>query len=275
MVRAVCLLVLVAVFCTASGYSNLRVRSWQRPVICPNRVVQCPVGSTCCPNGTDGGYGCCHKLNAVCCGDGIHCCEQGTTCDLSTFACMPSVPATVSPEVAKIVLGTVIQRPKKLMITCPDGGQCEPGNTCCGVSDGWMCCPRPNAVCCGAQGQCCPHGFTCDGGFCVISTKRLVTVVPANVVDEGRYDHDPYEQGQYASRNAMCPGSRSECPDGDTCCRRSNGDYGCCPLPNARCCSDGQHCCPSGYNCGNGKCESRSRTAISALSLEYALRKQR
>ena len=33
-------------------------------------------------------------------------------------------------------------------------------------------------------------------------------------------------------RNVVCPGGKSECPDGNTCCQLSSGQYGCCPLPN-------------------------------------------
>ena len=49
------------------------------------------------------------------------------------------------------------------------------------------------------------------------------------------------------------------CPDGgqcaanNTCCLDSQATaYLCCPLPNAVCCSDGQHCCPIGYACDVG-----------------------
>ena len=46
------------------------------------------------------------------------------------------------------------------------------------------------------------------------------------------------------------------CPDGNTCCRLSSGQWGCCPVPNAECCNDHVHCCPSGYTCqtGTGEC---------------------
>ena len=44
----------------------------------------------------------------------------------------------------------------------------------------------------------------------------------------------------------------SACPDGSTCCELASGGYGCCPLPNAVCCSDGVHCCPNGYTCSDG-----------------------
>ena len=33
-------------------------------------------------------------------------------------------------------------------------------------------------------------------------------------------------------RNVVCPGGTASCPDGNTCCKLSSGEYGCCPLPN-------------------------------------------
>ena len=53
----------------------------------------------------------------------------------------------------------------------------------------------------------------------------------------------------------MCP-DNGECPDGNTCCKKSSGDYGCCPQANGVCCSDGSHCCPAGYTCNlqDGTC---------------------
>ena len=29
----------------------------------------------------------------------------------------------------------------------------------------------------------------------------------------------------------VCPDGKSECQDGNTCCKTSSGGYGCCPLP--------------------------------------------
>ena len=43
--------------------------------------------------------------------------------------------------------------------------------------------------------------------------------------------------------NQVCPDQQSVCPDGTTCCELESGAYGCCPLPNAVCCSDKEHCC--------------------------------
>ena len=52
-------------------------------------------------------------------------------------------------------------------------------------------------------------------------------------------------------KDVQCDGTH-ECPSGNTCCKLESGEWGCCPLPNAVCCSDHQHCCPSGYTCGSG-----------------------
>eukprot|EP01097_Dermamoeba_algensis_P000157 TRINITY_DN1059_c0_g1_i1.p1 TRINITY_DN1059_c0_g1~~TRINITY_DN1059_c0_g1_i1.p1 ORF type:complete len:111 (+),score=10.82 TRINITY_DN1059_c0_g1_i1:59-391(+) len=52
----------------------------------------------------------------------------------------------------------------------------------------------------------------------------------------------------------------SSCPDNDTCCELAQGGYGCCPYPQATCCSDGLHCCPSGTTCNiqNGTCSQQN-----------------
>ncbi|XP_037508629.1 progranulin [Rhipicephalus sanguineus] len=47
-----------------------------------------------------------------------------------------------------------------------------------------------------------------------------------------------------------CPDG-SLCDTGDTCCKLRSGKYSCCPLPNAVCCEDQEHCCPSRYRCDN------------------------
>lgn len=50
----------------------------------------------------------------------------------------------------------------------------------------------------------------------------------------------------------MCADGKSQCPRGNTCCKLATGEYGCCPLPKAVCCADHMHCCPNGYECGDG-----------------------
>ena len=36
----------------------------------------------------------------------------------------------------------------------------------------------------------------------------------------------------YQVENVICPGSASQCPDGNTCCKLASGEWGCCPIPN-------------------------------------------
>ena len=45
--------------------------------------------------------------------------------------------------------------------------------------------------------------------------------------------------------NVPC-GDGTSCSSGTTCCKLSSGQWGCCPYPEAVCCDDGEHCCPSG-----------------------------
>lgn len=51
-----------------------------------------------------------------------------------------------------------------------------------------------------------------------------------------------------SAQSVVCPDD-SYCPDGNTCCQLGGGQYGCCPFPDAVCCSDGERCCPNGYTC--------------------------
>ncbi|KAL1436989.1 hypothetical protein MTO96_049009 [Rhipicephalus appendiculatus] len=53
-----------------------------------------------------------------------------------------------------------------------------------------------------------------------------------------------------AASQKTCPDG-SLCDTGDTCCKLRSGKYSCCPLPNAVCCEDQEHCCPSRYRCDN------------------------
>ena len=68
--------------------------------------------------------------------------------------------------------------------------------------------------------------------------------------------------------NVVCPGGQVQCPDGSTCCKLSSGQWGCCPLPNAVCCSDGEHCCPQVYTCdvSAGTCSQRGEITDSFLN---------
>ena len=198
-------------------------------VICPDGQSECPDGDTCCKL-SSGQWGCCPLPNAVCCSDGQHCCPNGYTCDVQAGTC------TKQNEIMSWV-----SKPPSISsvknVICPDGlSECPDGDTCCKLSFWqWACCPLPNAVCCSDGQHCCPNGYTCYAGTCTKQNEIMSWVSKRPSIS--------------SVKNVICPDGQSECPDGDTCCKLSSGQWGCCPLPNAVCCSDGQHCCPNGYTC--------------------------
>ncbi|PFX28352.1 Granulin [Stylophora pistillata] len=229
-------------------------------VVCPDGESECPDGTTCCKLST-GQYGCCPLPNAVCCSDGVHCCPNGYTCDVSAGTCTQG--SSSIPMVQK--LAALMREKNGSNVVCPDGqSECPDGNTCCKLSSGqYGCCPYPNAVCCSDGEHCCPNGYTCDvsAGTCTQGSSSMPMV-----------QRLPALKREKDASNVVCPGGQSECPDGNTCCRLSSGQYGCCPLPNAVCCSDGKHCCPNGYTCdvSAGTCKQGS-SSIASLQMHAAL----
>ncbi|KAI0219887.1 Progranulin [Lamellibrachia satsuma] len=202
-------------------------------VTCPDKS-QCPGMSTCCQE-SSGRYGCCPLVNATCCPDKLHCCPQGFRCQADKCVRQTiSVPATThTRHAAKMPVGGSA-------IKCPDSNmECPDGTTCCEIlkTKKYGCCPKPNAVCCADGVHCCPQGTKCDdkAGACAKAIPWFTKVTA----------HPPSKK----SNSVICPDQQHECPDMNTCCRLSTGEWGCCPLPKAVCCKDGQHCCPYGYTC--------------------------
>ena len=235
--RAVILFLAAACAVSASPFAP-------KNVICPDGQTECPDGNTCCKL-TSGQWGCCPLPNAVCCSDGEHCCPQGYTCDVSAGTC--------TRQDHSIPFFTKIQAQEKgESVVCPDGtSTCPDGNTCCKLTSGqWGCCPLPNAVCCSDHEHCCPQGYTCDvsAGTC---TRQDHTIPFFTKI-----------QAQEKGESVVCPDGQSECPDGNTCCKLTSGQWGCCPLPSAVCCSDHEHCCPQGYTCdvSAGTCTQQGRS---------------
>ncbi|XP_003382695.1 PREDICTED: prestalk protein-like [Amphimedon queenslandica] len=211
-------------------------------VDCPDGG-SCPDNNTCCLTGVDK-YGCCPQPNAVCCADKVHCCPKDFSCNTADHTCTKGV--SVIPMMKKLpTLGS----PTKLKgVVCPNGkNECPDGSTCCSKGDaGYGCCPLANAVCCADQTHCCPNGFSCDAsnGTCV---KEAPVFSALHKVFQPLYNSKVKEN--------VCPDGQSECSDINTCCKTDTGKYGCCELPQATCCSDMKHCCPSGYICNSdGSC---------------------
>ena len=217
---------------TLVAIKNPPAISKPQSVICPDRASICPDEYTCCRNVT-GGYGCCPHVDAVCCDDDKHCCPAGYTCDLISESC--NGEGVIMPLFEKQPAAVSVPR----NIVCPDGkSQCSDKSTCCLLESGlYGCCPLKNAVCCGDGKHCCPNDYACDmkTGKC---TDRDVTMP--------LFKKQPAIN---APRNHLCPDGYSVCSDNNTCCLLASGQYGCCPLPNAMCCGDGEHCCPEGYTC--------------------------
>ncbi|XP_067650536.1 zonadhesin-like isoform X2 [Haliotis asinina] len=229
-----------------------------RPLPKPSSIqcgggFECPDGNTCCRMVT-GQWGCCPMPQAVCCPDRIHCCPQGSTC--SAGSCI-SDSITVPWAVKTLATRTVLKTPDPGVFTCNGTQkQCNDGDTCCRAAQGYMaCCTFSNAVCCSDGTHCCPQGTTCDveSGHCLQSdNERSIALTLKKVVSQA-----------VDVNNVMCD-STYECPDGNTCCKLSSGQWGCCPLPKAVCCSDGIHCCPEGTTCdtASGKCNKQDGLSI-------------
>ncbi|TNN68975.1 Granulin [Liparis tanakae] len=256
-----------------------------RAVVCPDRESECPDGTTCCQL-ADGSWGCCLFPEAVCCKDKRHCCPEGTTCDLQHARCQSatrgsspmlekrparrtgnhSAPSegSVVPPVGSVVppVGSVVPPvgsvvPPVGSVTCPGGeSSCPDGYTCCLQRGGaYGCCPYAQAVCCSDQLHCCPPDTECDleHGVCKADGAASETA--------------PLRRLTAASGDVECPDA-TWCPAQTTCCKTTSGEYGCCPMPNAVCCSDLLHCCPEGTDCdvAHGACiNARGESAVTTL----------
>ncbi|XP_049522714.1 LOW QUALITY PROTEIN: progranulin-like [Dermacentor silvarum] len=227
-------------------------------VRCPDGNY-CRDGQTCCLL-TTGHYGCCPFRHAQCCSDHKSCCPEGYQCKVSTHQCVHATSNHTVAMVAKV--GVVTGAPRQVEVDanelsvqnarCPDGSYCRDDQTCCLLTTGhYGCCPFRNAQCCSDHTSCCPEGYQCQVSMhkCVLATSNH-TVAMAKKVDP----IDPTLLSVAIPRNGPlvneipCPDG-NYCPDGQTCCALSSGHYGCCPYPDAVCCSDHTSCCPEGYHC--------------------------
>ncbi|XP_028279248.1 progranulin-like isoform X1 [Parambassis ranga] len=147
-------------------------------------------------------------------------------------------------------------------IKCPDGNTCSDSATCCRTRLGYSCCPYPNAVCCSDLAHCCPSGFHCNLAtqMCEKADQPWLNI-PMVKKEAGEevstldLSVSPFQElkdslapEQTEASVVHCDNYHS-CPDGTTCCRHPKGVWFCCPYSSGRCCLDGFHCCPYGYDC--------------------------
>ncbi|XP_035379745.1 granulin a isoform X8 [Electrophorus electricus] len=212
-----------------------------------NDTVACLDGTTCCKT-AQGDWACCPLPQAVCCEDFIHCCPQGTKCNLAAETCddaSGSVP-WLKKEPTRPIRGQKVPETKGSDVPCNDTVACLDGTTCCKTAQGdWACCPIPKAVCCEDFIHCCPQGTKCNlAAETCDDTSGSVPWLKKEPTRPIRGQKVPETKGSDVPCNDTVA-----CLDGTTCCKTAQGDWACCPLPQAVCCEDFIHCCPQGKKC--------------------------
>nr|XP_015831372.2 granulin a [Nothobranchius furzeri] len=211
--------------------------------------TSCPDDTTCCFIASLKKWGCCPLPKAVCCSDGAHCCPSDYQCDESQTSCIKN--EVVIPWYTKIPATINVQAiPSSVQSKCPKL------KSCCRLFTGeWGCCPLQNAVCCSDMEHCCPQGYTCD--IISKSCQRVIMLEVETIPLTPVYQLEHHLQ-LTKHRDILCD-DHIKCKDGETCCRASATSWGCCPSPNAVCCSDMKRCCPTGYRCAaEGTCSQNS-----------------
>ncbi|TKS91421.1 Granulins Proepithelin [Collichthys lucidus] len=230
--------------------------------------TSCPRSSTCCFMSSSQKWGCCPLPKAVCCADGNHCCPSDYRCDESKTSCTKG--EVVIPWYTKLPATTGVQAEPNSM-QCDGQTQCPDHTTCCKLVTGqWGCCPLENAVCCPDKEHCCPQGYTCNiaSNCCQKVIMLQLESLPLTPVFLPEHHPEP------SVSEVKCD-DQTSCEDGETCCRTSATTWGCCPYPNAVCCSDMLHCCPTGYTCtGAGDCTQDPRLHWLNWRIFYANKKR-
>ncbi|KAK2833033.1 hypothetical protein Q5P01_016922 [Channa striata] len=233
-------------------------------------TASCEDGTTCCKTKT-GEWACCPLPEAVCCDDHEHCCPSGTTCDLATLSCqstlnlapsklkMPAFTKPASTTVATTTQSQVTEEEKDSVeekVRCDEQTSCPRDTTCCFMASAkkWGCCPLPQAVCCNDGNHCCPKDYKCN--------DQRTSCIKGEVVIPW-YTKLPATTGIQAHPSTERCDDLNQCPQHTTCCQLSPGQWGCCPLPNAVCCPEKEHCCPEGFTCNIA-----SKTCQKLLTLE-------
>ncbi|XP_022247686.1 granulins-like isoform X2 [Limulus polyphemus] len=254
----------------------------KRNTLCPDLEHECPFGATCCLMSNGDEYGCCPLPNAVCCDDHKHCCPESYRCDITFGQCVKNYFNSSKP----IIL-------KENSVICPGGEyQCPDYYTCCLLyGDVYGCCSIPNAVCCSDHQHCCPQGTVCDvqHGKCIQKLHLVEMQTKTNFMNVKQGSKFKFikmweisnktkllnnKEAKGSISKILCPDGQYECPDEYTCCKLPNGQWGCCPLPDAVCCANHINCCPKGSVCNpeTGGCNFVSNITIPWVKKIPALR---
>uniref|UniRef100_A0A669BEC1 Progranulin n=1 Tax=Oreochromis niloticus TaxID=8128 RepID=A0A669BEC1_ORENI len=147
-------------------------------------------------------------------------------------------------------------------ITCPDGSTCPNTATCCKAKIGFACCPHAHAMCCADLVHCCPSGYRCnlvtmkcqklDQPWLTIPMVKKEAAEKPNTPELPGTPLQELKESQVPdpiNSSVVYCDSYTYCPDGTTCCRHPQGGWTCCPYSPGKCCLDGYHCCPIGFDC--------------------------
>eukprot|EP00116_Pleurobrachia_bachei_P004327 sb/3464589/ len=227
-------------------------------------------GKKCCPVKNKSGvtltHLCCPYDSGVCCG--AWCCPSHQTCNTNITATSPRLCLERSLRSAA-PRGDPVSAPRSVVDPlsvvnpvsgttrglCPHGVQnpCDKGQTCCMQQDQTVTCsPFPNATCCEDGIHSCPTNYTCqpETNVCLPPeppAKSVMDRVPLGKKRPASYRNVTDSNNSNIS-TIICD-EEMECRNWETCCRLPDGGYGCCPFAKAVCCSDREHCCPTGHWC--------------------------
>lgn len=190
---------------------------------------------------------------ALRCPDGTECQDESTCCKLRAgrYGCCPmeevgfSIITESKTPVMKSEALSSSGSSNSSTVQCDHQYYCPYNDICCREMSGlWSCCSA-QSVCCYSGTQCCPKN-----NMDRITASSPPLTYPSEPI-EGKLLQGTEIQSNIISNDATiihCD-SMHFCPSGQTCCRLPNGNWGCCPHPEANCCKDGLHCCPRGTRC--------------------------
>ncbi|XP_042187867.1 progranulin-like [Callorhinchus milii] len=237
------------------------IESHSTKVFC-DAIHYCQGGNTCCRNRT-GEWACCGYPQATCCANGLNCCPNEFTCEISASICTQNglkIPMETKKPSQKIISLSSSVSSDSSAVKCDSVHSCPDGNTCCRQNTGhWSCCPHPQTVCCFAGTMCCPKDYTSG----VSTSSRAMNGLSIPLVSMISAVESALSTSVSSDSSAVKCDSLYSCPDGNTCCRQNTGHWSCCPHPQTVCCFAGTRCCPKDYTSG----VSTSSRAMNGLSI--------